>query len=73
MGCNDSDNTKPYTREGATNEDDILPLAKRLLKDTEYHDRPIRLMGLSVSSPETNDKEGQTDRSGGGFPAFQRR
>lgn len=39
--------------------DDILPLAKRLLKDTEYHDRPIRLMGLSVSSPETNDKEGQ--------------
>lgn len=39
--------------------DDILPLAKRLLKYTEYHDRPIRLMGLSVSSPETNDKEGQ--------------
>ena len=38
---------------------DILPLAKRLLKYTEYHDRPIRLMGLSVSSPETNDKEGQ--------------
>lgn len=39
--------------------DDILPLAKQLLKDTDYHNRPIRLMGLSVSSPETNEKEGQ--------------
>ena len=38
--------------------DDILPLAKQLLKDTDYHNRPIRLMGLSVSSPETNEKEG---------------
>lgn len=39
--------------------DDILPLAKQLLKDTDYHNRPIRLMGLSVSSPDTNEKEGQ--------------
>ena len=39
--------------------DDILPLAKQLLKDTDYQNRPIRLMGLSVSSPETNEKEGQ--------------
>ena len=39
--------------------DDILPLAKQLLKDTDYHNRPIRLMGLSISSPETNEKEGQ--------------
>ena len=39
--------------------DNILPLAKQLLKDTDYHNRPIRLMGLSVSSPETNEKEGQ--------------
>jgi len=30
-----------------------------LLKDTDYHNRPIRLMGLSVSSPETNEREGQ--------------
>lgn len=31
--------------------DDILPLAKQLLKETSCHDRPVRLMGLSVSSP----------------------
>ena len=52
--------TRSLTQEKALRtKDDILPLAKRLLKDTKYHDRPIRLMGLSVSSPETNDKEGQ--------------
>ena len=52
--------TRSLTQEKVLRtKDDILPLAKRLLKDTEYHDRPIRLMGLSVSSPETNDKEGQ--------------
>ena len=36
--------------------DDILPLAKQLLHSTEYKQRPIRLMGLSVSSP--TDEEG---------------
>ena len=52
--------TRSLTQEKVLRtKDDILPLAKLLLKDTEYHDRPIRLMGLSVSSPETNDKEGQ--------------
>ena len=52
--------TRSLTQEKVLRtKDDILPLAKRLPKDTEYHDRPIRLMGLSVSSPETNDKEGQ--------------
>lgn len=52
--------TRSLTQEKVLRtKDDILPLAKRLLKDTEYHDRPIRLMGLSVSSPETNDKESQ--------------
>lgn len=52
--------TRSLTQEKVLRtKDDILSLAKRLLKDTEYHDRPIRLMGLSVSSPETNDKEGQ--------------
>lgn len=35
--------------------EDILPLAKQLLRETEYETRPIRLMGLSVSSP-TNDE-----------------
>ena len=52
--------TRSLTQEKVLRtKDDILPLAKRLLKDTEYHDRSIRLMGLSVSSPETNDKEEQ--------------
>ena len=52
--------TRSLTQEKVLRtKDDILPLAKRLLKDTEYHDRPIRLMGLSVSSPETNDNAGQ--------------
>ena len=36
--------------------DDILPLAKQLLSEVDYgHDRPIRLMGLSVSNPTTAD------------------
>ena len=57
--------TRSLTQEKVLRtKDDILPLAKRLLKDTEYHDRPIRLMGLSVSSPETNDKEGQNRPQG---------
>ena len=30
--------------------DDILPLAKQLLRQVEFHSRPIRLMGLGVSN-----------------------
>lgn len=64
--------TRSLTQEKVLRtKDDILPLAKRLLKYTEYHDRPIRLMGLSVSSPETNDKEGQNRPQWvGGFLPF---
>ena len=52
--------TRSLTQEKVLRaKDDILPLAKQLLKDTDYHNRPIRLMGLSVSSPDTNEKEGQ--------------
>ena len=36
----------------------MLNLSRTQVKDTDYHNRPIRLMGLSVSSPETNEKEG---------------
>ena len=37
-----------------TTKDDILPLAKRLLKEVEYStSHPIRLIGLSVSNPST--------------------
>ena len=35
--------------------DVILPLAKRLLKDVEYENHPIRLIGLSVSNPKEED------------------
>ena len=31
---------------------EILPLAKRLLKEVDYDRRPIRLLGLSVSNPK---------------------
>lgn len=34
-----------------TTKDDILPLAKLLLKEVDYREHPIRLMGLSVSNP----------------------
>lgn len=40
--------------------EDILPLAKQLLRETNFHDRPIRLMGLSVSSPD--NPEGDEER-----------
>lgn len=30
---------------------DILPLAKKLLNEVDYHRRPVRLLGLSVSNP----------------------
>ena len=38
--------------------DVILPLAKKLLADVAYEERPIRLLGLSVSNPREDEKEG---------------
>ena len=35
----------------------ILPVAKRLLKEIDYTDRPIRLIGLSVSHPREDKPE----------------
>ncbi len=40
-----------------TTMDIILPLAKKLLADVSYEERPIRLLGLSVSNPREDDKE----------------
>lgn len=37
--------------------DKILPLAKQLLKEVEYENHPIRLIGLSVSNPKEERKE----------------
>lgn len=53
--------TRSLTQEkNLRTKDDILPLAKQLLKETDYQNRSIRLMGLSVSSSGTNEKEGQS-------------
>ena len=38
----------------------ILPLAKRLLREVDYEEHPIRLIGLSVSNP----REEEADRHG---------
>lgn len=37
--------------------DKILPPAKQLLKEVEYENHPIRLIGLSVSNPKEERKE----------------
>ncbi len=37
--------------------DDILPLAKQLLYQTDYKQRPIRLMGLSVGAPSEHEPQ----------------
>ena len=34
--------------------DDILPLAKQLMADVEYHSHPIRLLGLGVANQKTS-------------------
>lgn len=36
--------------------DEILPLAKQLLKEVDYSIRPIRLIGLTVSNPKDDDE-----------------
>ena len=42
---------------------DILPLAKQLLKEVDYATHPIRLIGLSVSNPqEERDEEERKER-----------
>ena len=37
--------------------EDILPLAKQLLKEVDYSIRPIRLIGLTVSNPKEEREE----------------
>jgi DNA polymerase-4 len=37
--------------------EDILPLAKQLLKEVDYSIRPIRLIGLTVSHPKEEHEE----------------
>ncbi len=44
--------TVPYQ---LMDKDKILPLAKELLKEVDYSDRPIRLIGVSVSNPREEE------------------
>ena len=37
--------------------EDILPIAKQLLKEVDYTIRPIRLIGLTVSNPKEEQEE----------------
>ena len=37
--------------------EDILPLAKQLLKEIDYSIRPIRLIGISISNPKEEQEE----------------
>ena len=34
--------------------DEILPLAKQLMADVEYHSHPIRLLGLGVANQKVS-------------------
>ena len=42
--------------------DDILPLAKQLLKQVDYSEHPIRLMGLSVTRSLTQEEQSIHDK-----------
>ena len=41
--------------------DDILPLAKQLMHSVEFHSHPIRLLGLGVSNPDSQETSDQTE------------
>ena len=50
--------TRSLTLEKELNRlEDILPLAKQLLKEVDYTIRPIRLIGLTVSNPKEEQEE----------------
>lgn len=53
-----SQKTKSITQhQELTTLDEILPLAKQLLKEIDYSTHPIRLIGLSVSHPQEDTGE----------------
>ena len=50
--------TRSITQEKELHQmEDILPLAKQLLKEVDYSIRPIRLIGLTVSNPKEEREE----------------
>lgn len=55
--------TRSYTQPlELTTLDRILPLAKQLLKEVEYSDHPIRLIGLYVSHPVEEQDRNRTEK-----------
>jgi DNA polymerase-4 len=45
--------------------DEILPLAKQLMQQVEFHSHPIRLLGLGVSNPGSPSSNGALASSQG--------
>ena len=47
--------------------DEILPLAKQLMQQEEFHSHPIRLLGLGVSNPGSPPSNGEQASSQGAW------
>ena len=47
--------------------DEILPLAKQLMQQVEFHSHPIRLLGLGVSNPGSPSSNGALASSPGAW------
>ena len=47
--------------------DEILPLAKQLMQQVEFHSHPIRLLGLGVSKPGSPSSNGEQASSQGAW------
>ncbi len=47
--------------------DEILPLAKQLMQQVEFHSHPIRLLGLGVSNPGSPPSNGEQASSQGAW------
>ena len=47
--------------------DEILPLAKQLMQQVEFHSHPIRLLGLGVSNPGSPPSNGEQAPSQGAW------
>ena len=47
--------------------DEILPLAKQLMQQVEFHSHPIRLLGLGVSNPGSPSSDGALASSQGAW------
>ena len=47
--------------------DEILPLAKQLMQQVEFHSHPIRLLGLGVSNPGSPQSSGEQASSQGAW------